>query len=387
MPAEGRRVALVIGQNSYKNLTPLSNAANDASRMAALLRDNGFDLIGCIGDAPACIDQTRNGLLAAVATLRSQAKDADLALIFYAGHGLETGAGNVLVPIDATIDCPTMSVGNSVVVAEFLAAAAAAKRSVIILDACRDEPLGKICKPVPTGRAPSFKKIEPSELRNLLLVTSTQFGQQAKDGPPGKHSPFADALFAALQANPRVYFDQIMNQVAKDTYDTVLRLDESFKQIPGRVVGGETPADCLAGRDCVGDIRMSALADKLETLAAESKAAQADAAGIRAVLEVEQGSRGKPYTAEERAKRIAELGETLTRIGASGDPQRQEARRLIDSGNLEAGQSKLDEALATEERAALEAEQLAARKRKAAAQSARDLAVLSRGSNVAKAAA
>ena len=277
MPAEAKRVALVIGQNSYKNLKSLSNSANDAKRMAALLRDNGFDVIGCGGNTPACIDQTRDGLQAALAALRTQTKDADLALIFYAGHGLETGAGNVIVPIDATIDCPTMSVGNSVLVAELLAAATA-KRSVIIVDACRDEPLGKNCPPLPVGKTLSFKKIEPGELRNLLLVTSTQFGQQAQDGEAGKHSPFAEALFAALQANPRVYFDQIINQVAKDTYESVLKDYKGFKQIPGRVVGGEAPADCLAGRDCVGDIRMSALAGQLETLAAESKAAQTDAA-------------------------------------------------------------------------------------------------------------
>ena len=96
-------------------------------------------------------------------------------------------------------------------------------------------------------------------------------------------------------------------------------------------------------------------------------------------------ARGKPYTAEERAKRVAELKKTLASIGASTDPLRQEARRLIDGGNVAGGQAKLDQALDADKKAIAEAERVAAEKRKTAAQSARDLAVLARGGDIVKA--
>lgn len=83
--------------------------------------------------------------------------------------GLRRAQATSSRPVDATLDCPTMSVGKGVLVEELLAAAATAKRTVVILDACRDQPLGKYCPLLPSGKTLSFKKIEPGEMRNLLL--------------------------------------------------------------------------------------------------------------------------------------------------------------------------------------------------------------------------
>lgn len=265
-----------------------------------------------------------------------------------------------------------------------MAAVAPARHKLMILDACRNNPVGDVC-PGLKGKKLTFTRIEAGALQSFLLVTSTQFGQEALDGPQGQHSPFATALLAALETNANIYFEQVMNEVARATYAAAQKQD-GFVQIPGKVVGGAAPADCLAGTGCVGDIRMAVLAREMDTLAAETTAAKADAAGLRAIIAADETARGKPYTPEERAKRIAELSSTLASIGASGDPLRQEARRLIDAGNVEGGTAKLDAALDAEEKAAAEAERLVAEKKKAAARSARDLAVLARASNVAKAA-
>jgi hypothetical protein len=105
-------------------------------------------------------------------------------------------------------------------------------------------PLGEVC-PGLKGKKLSFTKIEAGAMRGLLLVTSTQFGQTALDGVGG-HSPFAAALLAGLEANPSVYFDQVLNEVACATWEAAQK-QNGFLQIPGRVVGGEAPADCLAG--------------------------------------------------------------------------------------------------------------------------------------------
>src|SRR5262249_26935229 len=150
---------------------------------------------------------------------------------------------------------------------------------------------------------------------------------------------------------PSVYFEQVFNDVARATYEAAQK-QRGFLQVPGRVVGGEAPADCLAGKGCIGDARMAALAVENERLAM-------DAAGVRNLLAAEEEARGKPYSVEERQKRVAELEQTLARIGTSTDPMRQEARRLIDQGNVAGGQAKLDEALDADEKALSEAERVA----------------------------
>src|SRR5262249_12197767 len=327
-PAEARRIALVVGQNSYPGgayatigLPTLHNPVRDALRMADLLTKHGFDVISCDGKTPGCHDVDRTRLLEALNELKQRAAGADLALVFFAGHGVATEEGNILAPIDAKVNCDTGAVTQGVLVEKIMAATEPARMKLVILDAGRDNPLGEIC-PSLKGKKLSFTRIEAGAMQGLLLVTSTQFGQQALDGLAGTHSPFATALFGAFDLNPDIYFEQVFNEVARATYEAAQR-QGGFLQIPGKVVGGVAPADCLAGTGCVGDARMVALAIDNERLTK-------DAAGVRNILEREERIRGKPYTAEERQKRVAELEATLNRIGTSTDPLEQEARRLID---------------------------------------------------------
>ena len=172
--------------------------------------------------------------------------------------------------------------------------------------------------------------------------------------------------------------------MARATYEATHKpsglFQPPFLQIPGKVVGGAAPTDCLAGKGCVGDARMAALAVDNERLGK-------DAAGVRNILDAEEKVRGKPYTAEERQKRVAELEKTLASIGASTDPLDQEGRRLIEQGNVAGGQAKLDEALDADEKSIAEAQRMAAERGKRAAQRARDLAVLAHATDVVKAVA
>jgi len=288
--AEARCVALVIGQNAYLGLQNLDNPARDAARMAKLLEKHGFEVIACDGKTPGCFNLDRKRFLDALTKLEQRAAGADLALMFFAGHGLASEEGNILAPVDAKLNCSNGAVTNGVVVERILAAASPARHKLLVLDACRDNPVGEVC-PNLKGRKLSLTRIEAGAMQGFLLVTSTQFGQQALDGPPGVHSPFATALFASLETNPTVYFEQVFNEVARTTYDAAQK-QRGFLQIPGKVVGGEAPADCLAGKNCIGDPRMAALAFENERLAA-------DAAGVRNLLTAEEQTRGKPYTIED----------------------------------------------------------------------------------------
>jgi hypothetical protein len=199
-PAHARRVALVVGQGAYLGgaeatigLSPLVNPPNDAGKIAQLLDRHGFEVLSCDGKRPGCFDLDRAGLLAALDRLEVSAKGAEMALVFFAGHGLSTEEGNVLAPIDAKVDCATGAVRQGVTVERFMRATEPATHKLLILDACRDNPLGLVC-PGLKNKKLSFTRIEAGAMQGLLLVTSTQFGQQALDGPPGSNSPFATAL-------------------------------------------------------------------------------------------------------------------------------------------------------------------------------------------------
>jgi uncharacterized caspase-like protein len=112
--AEARRVALLIGQNAYCELVPLDNPVPDPLRMAELLGKHGLEVIACDGKTPGCFDLDRSSLLDALQRLEERATGADLAFVFFAGHGMATGEVNILGPVDAGVDCSTSGVPNVV---------------------------------------------------------------------------------------------------------------------------------------------------------------------------------------------------------------------------------------------------------------------------------
>ena len=92
-----KRVALVLGNSAYQNVAPLTNPVNDGAVMAATLKDAGFDVVDFRRDLPAA--ETRRALR----DFADRARDADIAVVYYAGHGLEIGATNYLIPTDARL--------------------------------------------------------------------------------------------------------------------------------------------------------------------------------------------------------------------------------------------------------------------------------------------
>src|SRR5262249_25067775 len=183
-PVEARRIALVVGQNAYLGgasaaigLPHLDNPVLDAHRMAEILTKHGFEVISCDGKTPGCFDLDRSHFLDALMRLEERAAGADLVLVFFAGHGLASEGGNVLTPVDARVNCETGAVTQGVLVEQIMAATEPARMKLVILDACRDNPLGDVC-PNLAGKKLSFTRIEAGAMQGFLLVTSTQFGQQ-----------------------------------------------------------------------------------------------------------------------------------------------------------------------------------------------------------------
>ena len=128
------RVALVIGMASYRSVTALRNTINDAGELAQTLEGIGFDV-------DVLMDATRDETLAALDEFAFAAETADIALIYYAGHGVSVQGTTFLIPVDAQVKAARDIVSASITMDQMLAAVdGARKMSILILDSCRDNP-------------------------------------------------------------------------------------------------------------------------------------------------------------------------------------------------------------------------------------------------------
>jgi tetratricopeptide (TPR) repeat protein len=383
LPAQAeRRVALVIGQDAYKSLNALKNPSFDAETLAKILKERDFDVISCDGRRPGCYDLSHNAFMTAVAQLATKSKGAALAFFFYAGHGMEGAEGNILAPTDATIECTTQQIAGGVLVDEVLEALQGAQQKIVVIDACRDNPLGDICPPA-TKTKITFRQFRIADAGNFLLFSSTKPGQVALDGLPGAHSPFARAIFAALAAAPTMHFDQIFNRVSKNVIEESAKVN--FTQIPEMLIRGGAPEACLAGAACAADPQANAAREELEVLKRERARDQEFIAPGKAYLAQIEKNYGRPLSEDERGRALEAYNDTLRLLAVRNDDRGERALERLKTGNTGEAERLFQEDLdaeAAEERA--EARRRTERRAKAAV-SARSLATLARAYNVAKA--
>jgi hypothetical protein len=185
------RVALVIGNADYRHARVLPNPKNDAEAIAALLRQIGF----AAGDVMLKLDLDYQALREEVRAFAGKATGADMAVVYYAGHGIEVGGENYLVPIDAKLTRDRDLEYEAVTLASVLDAVSEARKlKLVILDACRDNPLShKISLKAGVTRKVTrgLERIEPQG--DVLVAYAAKAGTVALDGA-GKHSPYAEAL-------------------------------------------------------------------------------------------------------------------------------------------------------------------------------------------------
>jgi uncharacterized caspase-like protein len=193
-PAQaGKRVALVLANSAYQNAPLLTNPVNDGTLIAATLREAGFDVVDSRHDLSAL--ETRRALR----DFSDQARDADIAVIYYAGHGLEIDGSNYLVPVDAKLERDSDVYDEAFSLDRVLLAVEPAKQlRLVILDACRDNPFDKTMKRTMAARGigRGLAKIEPVS-PNTLIAYSARAGSTAQDGD-GQNSPFSLALSGHL---------------------------------------------------------------------------------------------------------------------------------------------------------------------------------------------
>ncbi|MGY8631055.1 caspase family protein [Bradyrhizobium sp. 14AA] len=184
-----KRVALVVGNSSYQNAPLLPNPANDAAAIAATLKSAGFDVVD------SRLNLAASDMRRALRDFADQARDADIALVYYAGHGIEIDGTNYLIPTDAKLERDTDIYDEAFSLDRVLLAIEPARQlRVVIVDACRNNPFADTMKRTVASRSISrgLARVEPT-VSNTLIAFAAKAGLTALDGN-SRNSPYATAL-------------------------------------------------------------------------------------------------------------------------------------------------------------------------------------------------
>lgn len=245
--AQAKRVALVIGNSKYEHAQPLPNPVRDATAMAEKLRSLGFETV-------EGHDLDFDGMRSTLRDFARQARTADIATIFYAGHGIAVDGVNYLIPVDAQLDDPVDWEFQVYDIEEFLRHVRHAKgASLIFLDACRDNPLaetlarsmGKSTRSV-GGRGLARIDVD-SGASGMAIAFATSPGEVALDGE-GDHSPFTSALLKYI-GQPNTDISEVMSRVTGDVFESTDRAQRPWinASLTGPVVLNPVNTMGLAG--------------------------------------------------------------------------------------------------------------------------------------------
>jgi uncharacterized caspase-like protein len=210
--AAEKRVALVVGNSAYVHANPLPNPVNDASDMAKALTEVGFEVI--LG-----LDLKKPAFDAKVRDFARALEKADVAVFFYAGHGLQAAGRNYLVPVDASLqverDLDFEAVSVDFVLKQ-MELEREGKTNVVFLDACRDNPLARnLARSMGTRSAAIGQGLAQVQTGvGTFIAYSTQPGNVALDGQ-GRNSPFTAALAKGVR-EPGRNLTSVMIDVRKD---------------------------------------------------------------------------------------------------------------------------------------------------------------------------
>jgi len=240
-----RRVAFVVGNGAYKNVAQLPNPPIDAKAMAGVLRNVGFEVV-------EGTNLTRDKMTEKLLDFGKKAQGADVAVFFYAGHGIAISGTNYLLPVDADIKSEMdVKLGAAINIDLTLDQTMSdAKVKLVFLDACRDNPFAaKIKSNSPTRSvAVGSGLAEMKSGEGTLIAFATGPGQTALDGQEGTNSPFTRALIANI-ATPGVEIQQAMTKVRAQVNEETSKgqLPWGHTNLIGSVYLNGAPAAAPAG--------------------------------------------------------------------------------------------------------------------------------------------
>jgi len=366
-----RGIALVVGNGDYDHLAPLPNPAGDARAIEELLARLGFD-------TNLASDRNARRLARDLDDFVEDAEGADVAILYYAGHGIEAGGENYLVPVDADISSLAAAAEKLVPVSGYLARLRRQAAVVIVLlDACRDNPFpadavlraspGGEPVPVSTGglavaatrgaAALSARASAPSGDDGLGAVIgfAAEPGKVALDGRPEAHSPYAAAILKHLGALEGAEFGTVMRMVAEEVYlETAGQqrpwVNENLRRLlyfgeAAPAVDGDEAAILAERRQLL--VRISGLPDvqrsQAETLARSGNVPMSVVFAMMRALDVAPGE--DPEKVEARLRRqIAEFAAARSARDtlANPDPEIRRLSRLADEAEQQGALNAAD---------------------------------------------
>jgi uncharacterized caspase-like protein len=206
------RVALVIGNSNYSNLPKLSNPASDARAIADTLKSMGYK-------TRLLIDSSEQNIRREIRQFAGDSERAEVALVFYAGHGAQINGSNYLLPTDIDIPRTEVDIQFSGLKVDDLVNSIRSNTKIVFLDACRDNPA--LFKNIVRGRGASPAGLAPAASSNfeqrpgggVFIAYATDAGAVADDGN-GKHSPFTQALLRNIEKP--ISIDDMFSLVTKE---------------------------------------------------------------------------------------------------------------------------------------------------------------------------
>ncbi len=219
-PAQAKRVALIIANGRYANATSLKNPAADAALIAKSLRQAGFTSVD------VKIDLGKTAMDRELSLFGQKSEGADVALIYYAGHGIEAGGQNYLIPTDAILQRDRDLEVEATRLDTVMLMSESARMRIVVLDACRNNPFIATMQRTLRNRAVGrgLAAVEPEG--ETLVVYAAKAGATAADGS-GANSPFAEAMARRL-VQPGLEISLLFRSVRDDVLQTTGRTQEPF---------------------------------------------------------------------------------------------------------------------------------------------------------------
>jgi tetratricopeptide (TPR) repeat protein len=228
-PSGPRKVALIVGNGAYQNVRALDNPPRDAKLIASTFHDLDFATVTL---AP---DLNRDKFFAALRDFGVEAEKADWAVVYYAGHGMEIGGVNYLIPTDAKLAADRDAETQAVALEQVIAAVSGARKlRLVMLDACRDNPFEKTMQRTIALKLVSkgLSNIEPEA--GFMVVYAAKHGETALDGE-SSNSPFATALARDIK-EPKIEVRKLFDIVRDDVWSASKHQQQPFTygSLPGR---------------------------------------------------------------------------------------------------------------------------------------------------------
>jgi uncharacterized caspase-like protein len=331
------RLALVIGNSNYANLRKLSNPINDARSIADVLQKLGYK-------TQLLFDASDQKIRTEVRKFASESSKADVALVFYAGHGAQLNGNNYLLPVDIDIPRTEADIQFAGLKVDDLVNSIGSGTKIVFLDACRDNPT--LFKNIVSGRGSAPVGLAPATASNftptkpgggVFIAYATDAGSVADDGH-GAHSPFAEALLRYIQKP--VSIDDMFSLVTREVRLVTKNIQRPYKYASLENIVCLTPACATQPVAAPADLVEQARQSEEEELQIALRTK--DIAALETYLQKypETQKRGQILSEVAAIKRSEHAEWTLYEIGDKRLPQYMQLNSIQQFGDRAAVRSR-----------------------------------------------